>query len=151
MTWCNITGCHNDAPPKGLPPGGFLHPFYHTSSARHMEDALSHKYRAVWLAAIYYDVIPSRQKWILSPQPWCSDFPVFALSAGPRPSAGKNMIRASKFSCQASKFSFFFMFEMNVVKDEIVASKFSNLKALTHWLQGPLCAWAQPMRDDITM
>ena len=54
--------------------------------------------------------------------------PVFALSAGPRPSAIKNC-QASKFSFQVSKFFFFFMFKN--FKDEFRAGKFWNLNAKT--------------------
>ena len=54
---------------------------------------------------------------------------VFALSAGPRPSAGKKWAGPASFPVGPASFPSFSC--LKVVKDEIRAGKFSNLNAMT--------------------
>ena len=82
---------------------------------------------------------------------------VFALSAGPRPSATKNWAGPASFPFGPASFSSFSC--LKTFKDEFRAGKFWNRSAKTvgdvvhlHWsYQGSFCECAHPMRDIFTL
>ena len=63
------------------------------------------------------------------PNYYSPPIPVFALSAGPRPEAGKKRAGPASFPVGPASFPSFSC--LKVVKDEIRAGKFSNLNAMT--------------------